>query len=332
MFSYSRLSVGFSLIFSFILLWILHYVYVKTARAKMRNILIIGSGVQIESLMKRIKMHWHDKICLNVLPGYDEKVLQEKLVRKNPPLIIAGPGNYEENLKLVRFANENRMPLYLIPGVHQFLHSGEMDDIDGLPFLVSGKIPVEKFPGWFLKKLSDVIIGSFIFLLFCAILPFFCLLILIDSPGPMFFKQERFGYNNRVFKIFKFRTMKFPFDQNCPFTNLDDKRVTKIGRFLRRYNLDELPQLFNILNGEMSLVGPRPISVEDRFFFEHDYFRLRLRVKPGLTGWAQVHGLRGGHTEPEERLQYDLYYIENWSIWLDMAIILLSPGAIKNAF
>jgi len=82
----------------------------------------------------------------------------------------------------------------------------------------------------------------------------------------------------------------------------------------------------------MSLVGPRPISIEDKFLMEQDYFNLRLRVKPGLTGWAQIHGLRGGHIEPEERVQYDLYYIENWSIWLDIAIILLSPGAVRNAF
>ncbi|NLG12351.1 MAG: sugar transferase, partial [Elusimicrobia bacterium] len=112
----------------------------------------------------------------------------------------------------------------------------------------------------------------------------------------------------------------------------DDKRITRIGKLLRRYNIDEIPQIMNVLNGEMSLVGPRPISTQDRIMVEQDYFDLRLKVKPGLTGWAQVHGLRGGNIEMEERFQYDLYYIENWSIWLDIAIIILSPYAIRNAF
>jgi len=126
--------------------------------------------------------------------------------------------------------------------------------------------------------------------------------------------------------------MKIVEGDRRPFTIPDDSRITKTGRVLRRYNIDEMPQIFNILDGDMSLVGPRPISIEDKFLMEQDYFNLRLRVKPGLTGWAQIHGLRGGHIEPEERVQYDLYYIENWSIWLDIAIILLSPGAVRNAF
>ncbi len=331
-FLYSRIAVGFSLVFSFILLWTVHYASVKTARAGRKNFLIIGSGNQVDSLIKRLRIHLPGKTHPDVLPGYDEKALKERLDRENLPVIIASPGNYDENLKLVRFANENKLQLYLIPGVYQFLHSGETDDIDGLPFMVSGKIPVEKFPGWILKKLSDIIIGGIVFLLFCITLPIFSIVIMADSRGPVFFRQERAGYNGRIFRIFKFRTMRFPFVQDHPYTTPDDRRLTRTGRFLRRYNLDELPQIFNVLNGEMSIAGPRPISVKDRFFFEHDYFSLRLKVKPGLTGWAQVHGLRGGHIEPEERLQYDLYYIENWSIWLDLAIIMLSPGAIKNAF
>ncbi len=331
-FLYSRLAVGFAIIFSFVLLWLLHYTLIKTARADRKNILVIGSGKQVDSLLKRLKIHSTDKMHPYVLKEFDEDVLNEKLRQKNPPLIVGSMKNYEENLKLVRFVNEKKMQLYLIPGVYQFLHSGEIDDIDGLPFMVSGKILVEKFPGWILKKFSDIIIGGLVFLLFCILLPIFCIVIIVDSRGPVFFKQARIGYNGKVFKIFKFRTMRFPFTQYYPFTSPDDKRLTKTGRFLRRYNLDELPQIFNIMSGDMSLVGPRPISIKDRFFFEHDYFRFRLRVKPGLTGWAQVHGLRGGHIEPEERFQYDLYYIENWSIWLDISIILLSPGALRNAF
>jgi exopolysaccharide biosynthesis polyprenyl glycosylphosphotransferase len=332
-FLYSRLAVGFALVFSFIFLWLGHYIFIKTARADSKNILIVGTGKQVDSLIKRLRIHSPGKMQPEVMREFDEGILDEKISRKNnPPLIVASMKDYEENLKLVNFVNKKRIQLYMIPGVYQFLHSGEIDDIDGLPFMVSGKIPVEKFPGWVLKNFSDIIIGGLIFLLLCILIPLFYIVILADSKGPVLFKQERIGLNGKSFKIFKFRTMRFPFTHDHPFTIPDDKRVTRIGRFLRMYNLDELPQIFNIMNGDMSLVGPRPISTEDRFFFEHDYFRFRLKAKPGLTGWAQVHGLRGGHIEPEERFQYDLYYIENWSIWLDIAIILLSPGALRNAF
>ncbi|HPP12276.1 MAG TPA: sugar transferase, partial [bacterium] len=137
--------------------------------------------------------------------------------------------------------------------------------------------------------------------------------------------------NRRVFRMFKLRSMKYPFCKFPPYTLPQDPRITRVGRFLRRFNLDELPQIFNVLSGEMSLVGPRPISCEDTFFFQLPDFQRRLRIKPGLTGWAQIHGLRGSHIEPEERLFYDLYYLQNWSWWLDLAIIICSPFCFSNA-
>jgi len=331
-FSYSRLAVGFAVIFSFMLLWLCHSVFAKTERMEKKNVLIIGSGTRIDSFVKRLKMHSAGKICPDIFPQFDEQLLKNKMETKKHLIMIAGPRDYEENLKLVKFADEHKLQLYLIPEIYQFLYSGEVDDIDGLPFLVTGRTPVEKFPGWFLKKFSDIVIGWIIFLLFCITLPLFCFIISADSRGPVFFRQNRVGYRGKVFRIFKFRTMKTSSLQKTPYTRPDDERITRTGRILRKYNIDELPQIFNIVNGEMSLVGPRPISIEDRFFFEHDFFPLRLSVRPGLTGWAQIHGLRGGHIEPEERFQYDLYYIENWTIWLDLAIILLSPGALRNAF
>ena len=332
-FLYSRLAVGFAMLFSFIMLWIFHYAFVKKEREDKKNIMVLGSGKQVDSLVKRLKLHSSGRIHPEMVPVFDEKAVEKKLGKwKRPPLIIASPGDYAENLRLARFASRKKLQLYLIPGIYQFLHSGEIDDIDGLPFLVTGRIPVERFPGGVLKKTLSMAAGWISFFLFCLALPVFSAVIKMDSRGPLFFRQERLGLNGKAFRIFKFRTMRFPFSGADPFTSPSDKRVTRTGRFLRRYNLDELPQIFNVLNGEMSIVGPRPISTQDKFFFGYDYFQFRLRVKPGLTGWAQVHGLRGGHIEPEERLQYDLYYIENWSIWLDLAIILLSPGALRNAF
>jgi len=153
-------------------------------------------------------------------------------------------------------------------------------------------------------------------------------LIKLDSRGPVFFRQRRYGQNNRVFRIFKFRTMTVTEDgASVKQAERNDPRVTRVGRILRATSIDELPQLLNVLAGDMSIVGPRPHALaHDQLFEEQlDLFCRRRRVRPGLTGWAQVHGFRGETKTPEAikgRMQHDLYYIENWSIWLDMEIML----------
>ena len=330
-FAYSRLAVGFTIIFSFFLLWVSHYLFIKRELNTAKKILLIGHGKQINSLLKRISMHYAS-VKTDILPEFNEELTEKMLNKKEYLFIIALPKNYSENLALAKIAKKENIQLYLVPAIYQFLHSKSIEDIDGLPLLATGRIPVEKFPNTFLKRFVDLIVGALLFILFCISLPLISLLIAVDSRGPVFFRQERIGFKGIVFQIYKFRTMKSTSGKSAPFTAPDDKRITRIGKLLRRYNIDEIPQIMNVLNGEMSLVGPRPISTQDRIMVEQDYFDLRLKVKPGLTGWAQVHGLRGGNIEMEERFQYDLYYIENWSIWLDIAIIILSPYAIRNAF
>jgi lipopolysaccharide/colanic/teichoic acid biosynthesis glycosyltransferase len=165
-------------------------------------------------------------------------------------------------------------------------------------------------------------------------------LIRLDSPGPVLFRQRRYGFNQQAFRIFKFRTMTATDDGAVIVqARRDDPRVTRIGRILRRYNLDELPQLLNVLAGQMSLVGPRPHALAHDREFERKIalYARRHNVKPGITGWAQVHGLRG-ETDTDDkmakRVAYDHWYIDNWSIWLDIAILLrtvLSRKAFMNA-
>ena len=167
----------------------------------------------------------------------------------------------------------------------------------------------------------------------------------LDSPGPILFRQPREGFNNRSFHCFKFRTM---YDERLEYRNItqasrDDPRITRVGRFLRRTSIDELPQLFNVLMGDMSLVGPRPHAASTRaggrlFSDVVQSYAARHKVKPGITGWAQVCGWRG-ETDTEEKLikrfEHDLYYIENWSIWLDLYILVRTVGAVllpRNAF
>lgn len=158
------------------------------------------------------------------------------------------------------------------------------------------------------------------------------------SPGPVLFKQERVGLHNKTFQMYKFRTMEMqkPSFEQKAWTVKDDPRVTKVGKLLRRTSLDELPQLFNILLGEMSLVGPRPERPQfvEKFKEEIPRYMIKHQVRPGLTGWAQINGYRGD-TSIRKRIEYDLYYIENWTLSFDIKIMFLTifKGFInKNAY
>jgi Undecaprenyl-phosphate glucose phosphotransferase len=191
------------------------------------------------------------------------------------------------------------------------------------------------------KRLFDIILASVAIVLLAPLLLLVALVIKLDSKGPVFFRQRRRGYNLEEFAIWKFRTMTTLDDGDVvKQATVNDARVTRIGRFLRKTSIDELPQLFNVISGEMSLVGPRPHAVaHDRFFEKRiAHYPRRLNVKPGITGWAQVNGLRGA-TETDEamrqRVEHDLYYIDNWSVALDLYIILLtvfSRRSLRNAY
>lgn len=203
--------------------------------------------------------------------------------------------------------------------------------IDGIPLIHWGRTPLEGYHR-LVKRLFDIIVsfaGAIISLpLFLILLP----LIKIDSPGPVFYKQKRLGRDSQLFTMYKLRSMVYDPKDKPSWTVDNDPRLTRIGRFLRKYNIDELPQLFNVFMGQMSLVGPRP---EQPAFVEKfkngipRYFQ-RHRVKSGMTGWAQVNGLRG-NTSISERTKYDLYYAENWSLVFDLKIIMLTlKNIIRN--
>jgi len=166
------------------------------------------------------------------------------------------------------------------------------------------------------------------------------LAIRLDSPGPVFFLQRRYGFNQEPFRIFKFRSMRtLDEGRHIPQAMADDPRITRVGRFLRRTNIDELPQLFNVLSGEMSLVGPRPHALAHDQMYEQAiaFYARRHNVKPGITGWAQVNGLRGdtaAEGKMRSRVEHDLWYIDNWSMMLDLRILWLtifSKKAYRNA-
>ncbi len=191
------------------------------------------------------------------------------------------------------------------------------------------------------KRLFDLIFAAAALILATPLLILVAALIRIDSPGPIFFVQRRYGFNQQPFRIIKFRTMRTLDDGAViPQARPGDPRLTGVGRWLRRWNIDEIPQLFNVLTGDMSLVGPRPHALSHDREYERriSLYARRHNVKPGITGWAQIHGYRG-ETDTEEkmrkRVEHDLFYIDNWSLWLDLKIIartVLSPAAYRNAY
>ena len=188
----------------------------------------------------------------------------------------------------------------------------------------------------------DLVLSLFITLLLLPLLAGIALAIWLDSPGPVLFRQKRHGYNNREFNIYKFRTMRVV--AQCSASGLQqtrrgDARITGVGRFLRKWSLDELPQLFNVLAGDMSLVGPRPHAVDmqtgQRYGHEiTDTYPHRHRVKPGITGWAQINGSRGATdtvAQLRRRIELDLYYVDHWSPLLDLKILLLTSREVLRA-
>jgi exopolysaccharide biosynthesis polyprenyl glycosylphosphotransferase len=160
----------------------------------------------------------------------------------------------------------------------------------------------------------------------------------LSSPGPVIFKQRRVGFHNKEFNMYKFRSMAVqdPKEEKKGWTTKGDPRVTKVGKFIRKTSIDELPQFFNVLFGTMSIVGPRPERKQfvEEFMEEIPRYNVKHQVRPGITGWAQVNGLRGD-TSISERIKYDIYYIENWTIWFDIKIMFLTvfKGFVnKNAY
>ncbi len=180
-----------------------------------------------------------------------------------------------------------------------------------------------------LKRLEDIILSVVILTLISPILIIISLCVKLTSPGPIIFKQTRYGMDGKPIKVWKFRTMVVMENDNVTQATKNDVRVTKVGRFLRRTSLDELPQFFNVLFGGMSIVGPRPHAVihNEQYRSLIEGYMLRHKVKPGITGWAQINGWRGETDtleKMEKRVEYDLEYIREWSIWLDIRIIFLT--------
>lgn len=262
-----------------------------------------------------------------------EKLLQPGVV--DNVIIAMHADNHQEILRVMATCLKQKVEYRLIPELYDLLYQRlTIEEFQALPTVMLGESPLHGF-GFALKRSMDVLISGIALVVSAPLMFLIAAMIKLDSKGPVLFVQERVGNDGRRFFIYKFRSMidEAERDTGPKWATANDPRTTRIGRFIRRYNLDELPQFVNVLRGDMSLVGPRP----ERPFFVNKFkeeiplYMRRHMVKAGLTGLAQVHGWRGD-TSVDERTNFDLYYVQNWSLLLDLKIILRTLTSFKNAY
>ncbi len=256
-------------------------------------------------------------------------------------IVIAVPRASGNDMdKLVRRLSILPVSIAICPNIHWLDHlGGAISDVGGVRVLSLYRRPLEGWGG-VLKTIEDYVLGVIALVLLTPVMLAIAAAVKLQGKGPVLFAQKRHGFNNAVFKVYKFRTMTVAEDGDVVTqAKVGDARITPLGAILRRYSLDELPQLINVIRGEMSLVGPRPHAMAHN----HQYAQMienysgRHKVKPGITGWAQVNGFRGETSETEQmadRVRYDLAYVDNWSLWFDIKILFLTVKAVvfpKNA-
>lgn len=249
----------------------------------------------------------------------------------------------EKIAKLINFAEKNMIRFFLVPEFYKYINRKlVLTFLQSTPVLGIREEPLQSFSNRLLKRSFDFVFSSIMMITVFPLVYLVCgLLIKIESPGPVMFKQKRTGLRGKPFVCYKFRSMKLNKDSDEKSATKSDPRVTKIGHFMRKTNIDELPQFINVIRGEMSVVGPRPHMIKHTETYNKliSSFMIRHMIKPGLTGWAQVSGYRGEVKtvdQMEGRLKHDVWYIENWSFMLDMKILFVTLFKMfkgdKNAY
>ena len=253
--------------------------------------------------------------------------------------ITLGLNEYFRLEEIVAMCEKSGVHTQFVPDYHNIIPTKPYtEDLQGLPVVNIRYVPLSNTFNAMLKRIVDIF-GAFVaIILFSPVMLFSCIMIKLTSPGPLIYRQTRVGLHNKPFEMYKFRSMEVQTEEKekKAWTVKNDPRVTGFGKFMRHTSIDELPQLFNILKGDMSLVGPRPERpfFVEKFREEIPRYMVKHQVRPGLTGWAQVNGLRGD-SSIKKRIEYDIYYIENWTLGFDIKIILMTffTGFInKNAY
>ena len=357
-YDYSREQLLFAYLTSAVLLvlWRMGLIYYIRSRHRqglgVRRVGLWGWGGTAQALTEFIQQHPEAGLELAVQFAPAERAERLAGLRVQPPTLAAiaqataelgleelfvalpGPSEAEMN-ELIELADRRLLRIRLVPDFGAFGVKGLAIELyDQLPVVTVQSFPLDDWRNRALKRAFDIVfslgfflvVGWWLFLMLA-------LLVRLSSPGPVFFRQERSGLNGRRFFIYKFRSMRLNTDAHLRQATADDDRITPIGRFLRRTNLDELPQFWNVLVGQMSVVGPRPHMVKHTEEYRQviDKYMLRHAVKPGITGLAQARGFRGETPtvwHMQSRVKFDRFYVDNWSFWLDLRIVLATIGAM----
>jgi len=340
------LSSFLIILWSLILDFLLHY-FRKYGFNK-KDVLIVGYNKYSDELRDYLQSNpWsgyyfkgfvHSKNLAehNIVGTYDD--LRDVVLKNNIDELFLNmkeiPAKHRSSIKLI--ASDLHLSLHLIPDVSDFIsYKHHYQWFDLMPVITLRKGSFTNIFNRLLKRIIDLVFSIMVLLLFFSwISPFIIVFIKLSSKGPVFFKQKRTGFYNKSFTCLKFRTMIENVDADHVQASKDDKRLTKIGKILRQTSLDELPQFFNVIVGQMSVVGPRPHMLNHTEYYADIIPRYlhRHSIRPGITGLAQIRGYRGETKElslMKTRVEYDIYYIENWSFWLDIKIIILT---ITNIF
>jgi len=320
-----------------------------------KKVVMVGSGdkvTQMQSFIKKnpdlgfkfcgffsnqVHLGEHYKGNINTLYSY---CLRNEI---NEIFYVLSPAETNKINEIMNFADNNLIRLRLIPdfgvAINRKLEIGFYDEI---PVLTPRHEPLEIQTNRIIKRTFDIMFSLFVILfVFPFVFPLLGVMVRLSSKGPIFFRQLRSGKNNKCFYCYKFRTMVVNDSSDKLQAVKNDMRVTRLGKFLRKSNLDELPQFFNVLKGDMSVVGPRPHMIfhTEQYSKIINRYMVRHLVKPGITGWAQVNGYRGNTNETrlmEKRIEHDMWYLENWNLWLDIKIVLMTTLNVfrgeKNAY
>lgn len=354
----SRLHLLIFWVFLFVLLVADRYLVNKVLAREIRSgnfkqkVLLVGFGPRLEEYAKAAAKN-EENARLVVVGVYNamgnnalglkevEAQTLENAVKKvlADIVIISFPHDYKDiEYRMIDEGMELFEPkVYTLPGIPKSYAGTVIDDFHNIPTLQLNSAK----PTWgkrFLKRSFDIVSCTLGVILLSPLYILIAVLVKLTSPGPVFFKQKRVTRDGKVFNMFKFRSMRIdmPEQGGAHFTAENDPRVTRLGRFLRKTSLDEIPQFFNVIGGSMSLIGPRPERPELEAKFEKEIpgYHMRHRMKAGITGWAQVNGLRG-NTSLKDRIDFDLYYIRNWSFGFDLKIVVYTfiKGFVnKNAY
>ena len=305
--------------------------YLKFKNSK-KKVIIIGTGPSSEKLAKTIDARSDWNLQLISCHSFSEINIVDKYLKTGAVDLVFIVPSASETIQvneIYKHLDKNLSDIFLIPylGEKIFFEPTPIQ-FEGITALALNSSGLESY-GLFLKRLFDIVFSFTFILVFSPVYLIFALLVRLSSPGPIFFKQERMGLDGKKFYCIKYRGMYVNAEEKSGpvWAKSNDDRTTPIGKWLRKTSLDEIPQFFNVLKGEMSVVGPRPERpvFVDNFKDQIPGYMLRHKVKAGLTGWAQINGWRG-NTSLEKIIECDLWYIQNWNIWLDLKIVMLTPA------